>query len=273
MNNVTVTPLAMDFFQIESVGFRTHRGRRQLGGDPLLCLLAIVAEMNNVLRQPPQVIDQAQSQHDWDRPQFSHGQGRGRLYRLHEARDVVLIQAAVAVRGQVQRDGIDARITRQRPGPQLGQPIIVTHRQVDADFRQGVADDIKIVEQPLGVMPQRFPLAISFGDASVRVPKDLRVAQEHRWQRSSSADDHPGAGYYLAQLVRVSIQMIQAKQLGSYRMDALVNPQTDSSSTDVGRLFSFRRQASRESLKRSQSCKMSRRRIRKLDAGVAGPLP
>ena len=103
------------------------------------------------LGQPPQVFQQAEAQHRRHGPKLANSEWNDRLVSLHEPGDVRLIQGAVGVRDQCQRQRMNAWIPGQRPGNQLGQLRIITLRQILADFAEGFFHDVEVVQQPIGV--------------------------------------------------------------------------------------------------------------------------
>ena len=100
--------------------------------------------------QPPQVLDQSQTQHNGDRPQLAEGERANSLIAAREAGDHVGVQMAVCVRDQLERNAVDARIACTVPVRHLGQLMVVAVREVLLDETQLLLHDVEIIEQPFG---------------------------------------------------------------------------------------------------------------------------
>ncbi len=186
---------------------RAHQVRR----------VAVASGAENLSRQAAQIVHHDQAQHDRNRPQFADGQGRDRLKRFHEARDVAFVQAAVAVGDQLQSDGINARQTVERAAFDLGQPLIITVRQIGANLRQRFVDDVEVVEQPFGVAAERFLTAVSGADLPMGAEKLAAVFQEAPQQRPTRLDRR--GSRLFREMTRMGFQPVRSVQ---FRADRLI---------------------------------------------------
>ena len=99
---------------------RRPRGRRR-------------ARFERLLRQPAQVLDEGELQHARPGPQLADGQRGHRLVAVHEAHELLPVQAAVAVTDQLHGHGVDAGVARELARGELGQLAVVAGREVPAD--------------------------------------------------------------------------------------------------------------------------------------------
>ncbi len=100
-------------------------------------------------RDPAQVFQQAQAQHDRNRPQLAQLQRRHRLVGGDEAAGHVGIDAAVAVCDRVHRQRIDARQPGRRALRQRRQLAAVAGRQMAPRDQDLFFDQVEVVQQPL----------------------------------------------------------------------------------------------------------------------------
>jgi hypothetical protein len=123
------------------------------GGDHLVGPCAGAAAVDRAggdpHRDPPQVLDEGEAQHDRDRPQLAHLERRDRLVGGDEARETLGVDAAVAVGDRLEGEVVDARQPGRGPFRQARQLAAVALRQMPLGRADLLLDQVEIVEQPL----------------------------------------------------------------------------------------------------------------------------
>ena len=133
-----------------------------------------------LLRQAPQVLEERELQHARPGPQLADGQRRNGLEAVHEADELLAVQAAVAVPDQLHGHRVDAGVARQLARRELGQLAVVAARQVLADVADLRGHQVIVVEQPLRRGRDELPLVHVLGHREVRLAQDARVVGEAR---------------------------------------------------------------------------------------------
>src|SRR5262249_48531254 len=113
---------------------------------------------------------------------------------------------------QLDRQGINARQTREGTIGQLGQFLIVAARQIVTNLAQGFGDDVVVVQQPFRIAVDRLATARGGGDVLVSAVEGAADAEETAQQgmpgrRARSQSGGAGAG----------VQMVEAKQFAAQR--------------------------------------------------------
>ena len=119
-------------------------------------LVARSAASGDLLRKPPQVLDQDDLQRYRDRPKLSDREGLNFLIRLDVGNEDVGIETAVCVGDKRPRHSEDAGVTGERAGHQFWELPVVARRQIGVDLTDLPFDQMKVVDQPL---PRRRDLA------------------------------------------------------------------------------------------------------------------
>jgi hypothetical protein len=108
-------------------GVDLRRERRRLpvpGGvdlrDVVVGRPAGFACVGQLFRQPAQVLDQRELEHARPGPQLADCEWRHRLEAVHEADQLLPVEAAVTVAYQLHGHGIDARVSRELARGELG---------------------------------------------------------------------------------------------------------------------------------------------------------
>ncbi len=115
---------------------------------PAVGELALADRRGDAHGDAAQVLDQRQPQHDRDRPQLAELEHLDGLVRRDEAGQRAAAQATVAMRDGLQRQVIDPRQPRRRPGGQARQLAAVARRQVQLRGAYLFLDEVEVVEQP-----------------------------------------------------------------------------------------------------------------------------
>ncbi len=199
---------------------RVLRAGGQVPGHPVVGLVLLVPAPQDLLGDPPEVLDQCQAEHRRHGPELTDIHRGDRLEGLDVPADPGLVQAAVGVRHQRQGQSKDARVAGQRAVGQLGQLRVVAARQVVLDLVEGVLDDVEIIGEPLGLEAPGPGLGGVLDDPAVRLDQDapvLREAAEQGGAHSGPRGQHGGRREFPG----VRLQVIQAEQLGPDRLLAV----------------------------------------------------
>ncbi|KAF5056935.1 hypothetical protein DSECCO2_362070 [anaerobic digester metagenome] len=86
---------------------------------PMSGAVAVYPAYGEAGRDPAQILDQGQTQHDGDGPQLAEFQGRHGLVGGHEAAQIFRVHAAVAVRDRLHGEVVDPRQAGGVPSVQL----------------------------------------------------------------------------------------------------------------------------------------------------------
>ena len=116
-----------------------------------------IGDAADALRQE---LDEPKAEHHGQCPQFARCQWREVLIEMHKARNVLQIELRLAHHDQFFRDGIDTRITLQRPCVAFRQLAIETGRHILADLAAGLLYQIEIIRQPLGGLGERLGVGL-----------------------------------------------------------------------------------------------------------------
>ncbi len=107
-----------------------------------------LAGLEGLLREPPQVLDEGQLQHAGPGPQLADRQGGHGLVAVHEAHELLPVQATVAVTDELHRHGVDAGVARELPQSELGQLAVVAGREVPTYAQDLGGHEMEVVEEP-----------------------------------------------------------------------------------------------------------------------------
>ncbi len=138
------------------------------------------AGLERLLGQAPQVLDEGELQHARPGPQLADGQRRHRLVAVHEAHELLPVQAAVAVADELDGHGVDPRVPRQLPERELRQLAVVAGGQVAAHVEDHRGDEVEVVEQPLRGRGHKGPAVNVLGHGQVGGAEDAGVVVEPR---------------------------------------------------------------------------------------------
>ena len=139
-----------------------------------------LAGLERLLREPPQVLDEGQLQHAGPGPQLADGQRRHRLVAVHEAHELLPVQAAVAVTDQLHRHGVDAGVARELARGELGQLAIVAVREVPANVQDLGGHEMEVVEEPFRGGGDELPPVHVVGHGDIGLAQDAGVVVEAR---------------------------------------------------------------------------------------------
>ena len=163
------------------------RERRRLpvpGGvdlcDVLVSRPACVACVDDLVRQAAQVLDERELEHARPGPQLADRERRHRLVAVHEANELLAVEAAVAVADELHGHGVDPSVAGELARGELGQLAVVAARQVLAHVADLRGDEVVVVEQPLRGRRDELPLVHALGHAEVRLAQDAGVVVEAR---------------------------------------------------------------------------------------------
>ena len=148
--------------------------------------IAAAARRHDIGREPAQLFDERQAQHDRDGPDFADGQRRGPLVGGGEVDERLEIEPARGVRDELAREGVDARIAGERSVGQLGQLEVVLARKVLANLANLILHDVVVVPQPVFRPDRRRVLRDRRRQESIRVVELLRARVETGKERAAA---------------------------------------------------------------------------------------
>src|SRR5208283_3670039 len=120
----------------------SENGRRRFGGAPVhskqsirkaIRLMARNAAARELLRKPPQILNQDDLQRYRDCPKLTDREGLNFLIRVDVGNEDIGIETAVGVRNKRPRHAEDAGITHERAGDEFWELTIIARRQIGAD--------------------------------------------------------------------------------------------------------------------------------------------
>ena len=132
-----------------------------------------LARVDRLLRQAAQVLDEGELEHARPGPQLADRERRDRLVAVEEAEELLPVEAAVAVADELHGQGVDARVSGELAGGELGQLAVVAARQVLAHVADLGSDQVVVVEQPL--RRRRDELSPVHGERSRRAQGDTHL--------------------------------------------------------------------------------------------------
>ena len=101
-------------------------------------------------RQPAEVLDEAEAQHDRQRPELAHRERRHVLVGLYEATEVLGVEARVGVGDQVHRQPIDARESPLAARLPDAATRARSHSAGRTDLADLIEHEVEVIQQPLG---------------------------------------------------------------------------------------------------------------------------
>ena len=183
---------------------------------PLVGPAAARAAAEHLVGQPPEVLEQDEPEHRRHGPELADRQRGDRLERVDEPGDPRLVEPAVGVRHQGQRQREDAGVSLERLDGQLGQLGVVARGQVLLDLAEDVVDDVEVVDEPLGVEPAAL--------AAVEAGEDLLVGLRERHpvlgeplQERAVPPRRRGQAARRGQPAGVLLEVLDPQQLGEDR--------------------------------------------------------
>ncbi len=154
---------------------------------PAVGQIAFAAVVGHARGHAAQVFDQRQAQHDGNRPQLAQLERRHFLVRGHEARQRFRIDAAIAVRDDLERQLVHARAAGRRALGQPWQLLAVVLGQVTAGDADLFFDQVQVIEQPLGGGRDLAAVLDGGGQFVAGGADDFRVFAQARQQLVAAA--------------------------------------------------------------------------------------
>ena len=143
------------------------------------------------------------------------------LVRGQEARHAIGVQAGVAVREQVLREGLDAR--HAQVAGQAGELAIVRRRQVALDVAGLGLDQMEVVQHPLGGGRDGPAFVDVLGDEAIGLAQALDVALEPAQVRRAD-EAPPHSRLRCRQGTRTLFELLDAQQSFGARVSRLHPP-------------------------------------------------
>ena len=88
----------------------------------------------DLLREPPQILNQDDLQGNRDGPKLANREGLNLLIGVDVGNENLGVKAAVGVSDEGPRQAEDAGITRERAGDEFWELAVIARRQIDADL-------------------------------------------------------------------------------------------------------------------------------------------
>ena len=127
------------------------------------------------LREPPEILDEDQSQRDRQRPELADRERLDPLVGPHESPEGLELDPAVGVRDERPGQPVDAGKALERALGELRQLPIEPRRKVLLDLPDLLLDDVEVVQQPVGGRRNRAGPAARVFDRPVRRDEGPRV--------------------------------------------------------------------------------------------------
>ena len=175
----------------------------------------IRAALDDLLREPAQVLHQGQAEGDGHRPQLADQERLLALEGQDEALERDGVEAAVGMGHQRPGEPDHARRALERPLAEPGKLAVEPGRQVGADVVQDVFDDVKVVDQPFRGGCGRALFFDDGGERPVAPEQDPAIVPDAAEQRGIGdlAVHHPVTGDGLG----LQLQALDAEQVGPDR--------------------------------------------------------
>ena len=168
--------------------------------------------------QTSEVFDQRQLQHAGPRPQLADRQRRDALVAVDEHRELLTVDAAVAVAHQLDGHRVDPCMTRLLSRRERGQLPVVGARQMLADVPDLRRDQVEVVEQPFRRGGDELPGPDIVRQRAVGLAQYARVVVESRKDVSGAAPRVRVDGEARRERQRTLFQPLDAEQLVAKRL-------------------------------------------------------
>ena len=149
-------------------------------------LVARGAAACELLRKPPQILDQDDLQRYRDRPKLTDREGLNFLIRVDVGNEDIGIETAVGVGDKRPCHAEDAGITRERAGDEFWELAVIARRQIGADLTDLPFHQMKIVDQPLSRRRDLPPIVDRLHDRSIGRQKDRAIVGKSGGQRQAA---------------------------------------------------------------------------------------
>src|SRR5271165_6389716 len=179
-------------------GLRATSGendRRRFGGAPVhskqsirkaIRLVTRGAAAGELLRKPPQILNQDDLQRYRDRPKLTDREGLNVLIRVDVANEDIGIETAVGVGNKRPRHPEDARITRERAGDEFWELAVIARRQIGADLTDLPFHQMKIVDQPLSRRRDLAPIVDRLHNQSISRQENRAIVGKSGGEREAA---------------------------------------------------------------------------------------
>src|SRR5271165_2916824 len=144
------------------------------------------AAARELLRKPPQILNQDDLQRYRDRPKLADREGLNFLICVDVGNEDIGIETAVGVGNKRPRHPEDAGITRERAGDEFWELAVVARRQIGADLTDPPFHQMKIVDQPLSRRRDLAPIVERLHDRSIGRQKDRGIVGKSGGQRQAA---------------------------------------------------------------------------------------
>ena len=174
----------------------------------------------DLLRKPPQILNQDDLQRYRDRPKLTDREGLNFLIRVDVGNQDIGIEAAVGVGDKRPRHAEDAGITRERAGDEFWELAVIAWRQISADLTDLPFHQMKIVDQPLSRRRDLAPIVDRLHDRSIGRQEDRAIVGKSGGQRQA-AGRTGSYGLRDRKTLRMRLQALDAEQFLTDRLLAI----------------------------------------------------
>src|SRR5271157_3155769 len=173
----------------------SENGRRRFGGAPVhskqsirkaIRLVTRGAAAGELLRKPPQILNQDDLQRYRDRPKLTDREGLNFLIRVDVRNEDIGIETAVGMGNKRPRHAEDAGITRERAVYEFWELAVIARRQIGADLTDLPFHQMKIVDQPLPRRRDLAPIVDRLHDRSIGRQEDRGIVGKSGGQRQTA---------------------------------------------------------------------------------------
>src|SRR5271165_4562649 len=183
-------------------------------------LVARSAAARELLRKPPQILNQDDLQRYRDRPKLADREGLNVLIRVDVGNQDVGIKTAVGVRDERPRHAEHAGVASERTRDELWELAIVARRQIGADLTDLPFHQMKIVDQPLSRRRDLAPIVDRLHNRSIGRQEDRGIVGKSGGQRQA-AGRTGSYGLRDRKTLRMRLEAFDAEQFLTDRLLAI----------------------------------------------------
>ena len=174
-------------------------------------LVARGAAFCDLLRKPPQILNQDDLQRYRDRPKLAYREGLNVLIRVDIGNEDLGIEATVGMRDERPRQAEDARITSEGARDEFWELAVIARRQIGADLTDLPFHQMKIVDQPLSRRRDLAPIVVRLHDRSIGRQEDRGIVGKSggQWQAARRMGSY---GLRDRKTLRMRLEALDAEQ-------------------------------------------------------------
>src|SRR5271165_5182895 len=178
------------------------------------------AAARELLRKPPQILNQDDLQRYRDRPKLTDREGLNFLIRVDVGNEDIGIETAVGVGNKRPRHAEDAGITSERAGDEFWELAIIARRQIGADLPDLPFHQMKIVDQPLSRRGDLAPIVDRLHDRPIGRQEDRGIVGKSDGERPAPCRTR-SYGLSDRKTLRMRLKALDAEQFLTDRLLAI----------------------------------------------------